>query len=44
MYSRPQIELVGNASDLIQGSIGHGTDPGVSNQTKVPMPVEFETE
>lgn len=43
MYSTPQMETAGKASDLIQGAIGHGTDPGVSGRTKLPT-AELETE
>ncbi|HXM65613.1 MAG TPA: hypothetical protein VN911_02700 [Candidatus Acidoferrum sp.] len=44
MYSTPQIENVGKASELIQGNIGTGGEPGVSGHTKPTMLTELEVD
>lgn len=44
MYSTPELESVGKASDLIQGSLGSGGDIGQAGHTRVPMPTPLETE
>lgn len=44
MYTTPQIDSVGSASELIQGSAGHIGEPGVSGQTKLAMLTALEAE
>jgi hypothetical protein len=44
MYTTPQIDHVGTASELIQGNAGHIGEPGVSGQTKAPMLTALEEE
>jgi len=44
MYSTPQLESVGKASDLIQGNIGKGGDVGQAGHTKPPMPTQLEAD
>lgn len=42
MYTTPEIENVGPASELIQGNLGHIGEPGVAGQTKAPMLTALE--
>jgi hypothetical protein len=44
MYSTPELESVGKASDLIQGLIGHGGDVGQSGHTWPPMLTALEVD
>jgi hypothetical protein len=44
MYSTPELENVGKASDLIQGQIGHGGDVGQSGHTFPPTLTPLEAD
>jgi len=44
MYSTPQIDNVGVASELIQGNLGHKGESGSSGKTRSPMQTALEEE
>jgi hypothetical protein len=44
MYTTPQIDSVGVASELIQGNVGHIGESGSSGKTKAPMQTALEEE
>jgi hypothetical protein len=44
MYSTPEIDNVGVASELIQGNLGHRGESGSSGKTKAPMHTALEEE